>query len=556
MWRALAYLALVAAAASGAVWLANRPGELVVTWGSLRLQTTVSVAVITVVAIAVALALLWTVVRFLIDLPEQLRSGTRARRRSRGYRAVSRGMVAVGAGDHTAARRYAGEAARLLGREPLAMLLKAQAAQVTGDRMAAERAFRRMLDNSDTRVLGLRGLYMEAKRRGETEVARDYAAEAARLTPAASWASDAVLEAHAAEGDWKGALSVVERRAALGLLDKARARRDRAVLLTARAQGEAETNPDGALRAALDAAKLAPDLVPAAALAGRLLSRRGDLRKASRVIEAAWKAGPHPELAEVYINLRPGDSALDRVTRGETLAKWSSWDPEARLALASTLLEAREFARARSVLAPVLEERPTVRACLLMAEIEQAEHGPGGRSREWLARAARAPRDPAWIADGQVFDHWMPVSPISGRLDAFAWQQPPDLLGGPGPVLDDRFADEPASEVATTPAAVESLPAPREEAPAPPAGPAAAEIVAAPASPAPDAPREEQAVAAAETSPPADGLRAPGDQAPKPDGADAPAVTSPPEPDKPSATPSPHANDAEPVKRVTVRVSG
>ena len=29
-----------------------------------------------------------------------------------------------------------------------------------------------------------------------------------------------------------------------------------------------------------------------------------------------------------------------------------------------------------------------------------------------------APRDKAWVADGWVSDHWMPVSPISGKLDA------------------------------------------------------------------------------------------------------------------------------------------
>jgi HemY protein len=36
----------------------------------------------------------------------------------------------------------------------------------------------------------------------------------------------------------------------------------------------------------------------------------------------------------------------------------------------------------------------------------------------------RAPSDPAWTADGIVTDRWMPVSPVSGRLDAFQWKVP------------------------------------------------------------------------------------------------------------------------------------
>ena len=64
-------------------------------------------------------------------------------------------------------------------------------------------------------------------------------------------------------------------------------------------------------------------------------------------------------------------------------------------------------------MAPPLVEgpgtRPTMRMCLLMADVEETEHGPSGRLREWLARATRAPRDPIWIADGVVSERWLPV---------------------------------------------------------------------------------------------------------------------------------------------------
>src|SRR4051812_49607835 len=441
MWGALVFVGLLALASFGAVWLANHPETVTLTWHDQAYSTSLAVAVVALVGTALLLSILWSVVRFFTHLPGRMTYASRARRRAKGYAAVSRGMVAVGAGDTAAARRLAGDAERLLGREPLTLLLKAQASQIAGDRIGAEAAFRRMVDDPETRVLGLRGLFVEARRRGDADGARHYAAEAARLAPAVAWANEAVLEAQSAEGDWRGALATVERRASLGLLDRATARRHRAVLLTADALARRREDEDGALAAALEANKLAPDLVPAAALAGQILSRRAELRRAAKIIEAAWKVQPHPELAEVYLNLRPGDSALDRLQRAETLAKLSSWDPEARLALALAALEAREFGRAREVLRPLIDERPTVRACLLMADIEQAEHGAAGQVRGWLARAARSPRDPAWIADGVVSDRWGPVSPVTGRLDAFVWQSPPDVLTGPGAPIDDVVAD-------------------------------------------------------------------------------------------------------------------
>ena len=61
---------------------------------------------------------------------------------------------------------------------------------------------------------------------------------------------------------------------------------------------------------------------------------------------------------------------------------------------------------------------------MLMAELERTEHGDSGKARAWTLRAVRARLDPAWTADGYVSDRWRPVSPVTGRLDAFQWQTP------------------------------------------------------------------------------------------------------------------------------------
>jgi HemY protein len=65
-----------------------------------------------------------------------------------------------------------------------------------------------------------------------------------------------------------------------------------------------------------------------------------------------------------------------------------------------------------------------------MADIEETEHGPTGLMREWLARASRAPRDPAWVADGMISDRWLPASPVTGHIDAFRWETPVERLAG------------------------------------------------------------------------------------------------------------------------------
>jgi HemY protein len=92
-----------------------------------------------------------------------------------------------------------------------------------------------MAEKPDTRVLGLRGLYVEAQRRGDAEAGRRHAEEAARIAPSLPWAGQAVLEFRCAAGDWAGAISALDANLRSGLIDRAIYRRHRAVLLTARA---------------------------------------------------------------------------------------------------------------------------------------------------------------------------------------------------------------------------------------------------------------------------------------------------------------------------------
>jgi HemY protein len=467
MIRLLVFLLLMAAAAAGFAWIADRPGDVALTFMGNRYETSLAVGALAIFLVALGFTLIWTVLSFVFRLPSLMSIAARARRRNKGYAALTRGMVAAGSGDTKLALKSAETAQKYLGEDPLTLLLRAQAAQLVGDRAQAERLFARMVEMPETRVLGLRGLHLEAQRRGDEAGAHHYAEQAQRIA-SLPWAGQAVLDHYTATHDWARALATVEANLAQRIIDKDIARRQRAVLQTAIARELVDSEADEALRLAREAADLAPDLVPATALAGRLLARRGDLRKATRLLEKGWKLAPHPDLARIYLDVRSGDSASERLNRAKTLADLAPHDLESQLVLARAAMDAREFATARQALAPLISasQRPFARVCLLMAELEELESGAQGRVREWLARATHAPRDRAWVADGVVSDQWAPVSPVTGKLDAFRWQQPAEQLSAdlaPLPPLTELLenaAPEPEKAVEPTPA-----PAPAKEAP-------------------------------------------------------------------------------------------
>ena len=454
MIRVVLFLVSVALIAAGFVWFADRPGDVAITWMGYRIETSLMVAALAVAALVVVAMFIWSVLRGILRSPEQVSLFFRHRRAMKGYLAITRGLVAIGAGDMRAARKAADEAARLSPGDPLMLLLTAQSAQMAGDRGGAERAFHEMARHEHTRLLGLRGLYIEAQRRNDGAAARRVAEEAAKAAPELTWAGQAVLDDRCAATDWSGALDALDHMKAA--LDKTDYRRKRAVLLTARALALQDIDRDAARAAALDAVKLAPDLVPAAAFAGRRLAESGDARRASKILNAAWALNPHPDIAEAYANVRFGDTARARLARMQSLAAKVPGQLEGALAVARAALEAREFATARDALAPYLAA-PTKRVATLMAEIEETEHGDQGRVREWMSRAMRSSGDPVWTADGVVSDRWLPVSP-NGRLDGYQWRIPLAEIGVSHAVIESARPAEPKPvEIAPAPAEPEAV---------------------------------------------------------------------------------------------------
>lgn len=424
MTRLILFLLGVIALASGLSWLADQPGTISVSWPGYDVETSIFRAAV-ILAMLVGLAIfLWSIARQIWSSPAAMGRFFHRRRQERGLEALSSGMIAIGAGDRALATRYAVQARKALPNEPLTHLLRAQAAQLSGDRTTSRRIFEAMLGSPDTEQLGLRGLFLEAEREGETEAARQFAGRALALNPKLSWSADALFDLQCKASDWGGALETLSIARKNGHVEKPDADRRRAVLLTAQAQAIEDDNSQKALALAQEAHGLAPDLIPAAVIAGRQLASRGSTPKAARVVERTWKLAPHPDLATVYAFARPGDSPRDRLERIQRLARSTPHSNEGPIAVATAAIEARNWAEARAALTPLIDNRLSQRVCTLMARIESGERNNQGGVREWFARAVHAPRDPAWTADGIVSDVWKPASPVTGALDAFQWRVP------------------------------------------------------------------------------------------------------------------------------------
>lgn len=427
MIRALWFLIKVAILVAVAIWLSQNPGSISVEWQGYVVETSFAMMVLIVAGALGAAALLYRFWRAIIGAPGRLRRASRARRREKGYRALTQGMVAVAAGDAATARKMARRADDLLNEPPLTMLLSAQAAQLQGDDRAANQYFHAMLERPETAFLGLRGLLTQSLKSGDRVEALNLARRAHKLQPNTPWVLATLYDLEARSGDWAAAEGTLQAAVQAGAVPAEEGRHRRAALLLERSfEAERRGRTDTALYHAQAAHDLLPGFVPAAARLGRLQMANGSHKRASKTIQRAWRQNPAQELADVYRQIIDGYDPLTRLKMFEKLAALAPGNVEGHLAIARAALEAELWGEARTHLMKALDIQPSQRVYRLLANLERAEHGNEEAARSWLLQAASASPDPAWTCRscGAVSHDWAGLCGNCSAFDTMEWKTP------------------------------------------------------------------------------------------------------------------------------------
>jgi HemY protein len=439
MIRFIAYLALLAIAIAVAGWFALRPGVIVLEWLGWHVEAPVGLVVAAALLAFALLLLLWRLGRGIFGAPRRMRDWRDNRRHAAGHAELTRGMIAVAAGD-AAMARLAAERARGLGSAEdaaLSLLLSAQAAQLVGDEAEASRCFAAMLERPDTQLVGLRGLMAQAQRAGDRQKALELGRRAAALKADAPWLIGSMFDLSLRSGDWRAAEEAVSRGERRHLLAPALAKRQSALLAYLQSD-EAARGGDrqGALRQARKAHAALPESAPLAIHLAKLLIADGGRREAVKTIETTWPHAPRAELAALYLDARHEPDPLKAFGRMERLVKLAPEHVESRLALARAALAAKLWGTARGqlVAATAAEQDPPARAWRLLAELERLEHHDEGAERRALDRAASARPDEAWTCracNARTTD-WSPICGSCDAFDSLDWTAPTSV-GSPAP---------------------------------------------------------------------------------------------------------------------------
>lgn len=428
MIRTLLILLGITALVAIAIGAAHDAGQASLVWLHYRVDTSASAAVIVIGVLALCAVGFWNLALWLARSPQRSERARSESRRRQGDEALTRGFMAVAAGDGAEARRLAVKALDLSDNIVLVRILSARAAETSGDAVATRAAYSAMLGVPELKLAGLKGLMELAEKHGDRDEAVKLAGEAYNQARPAMWSFKTLFEARVAAGEWAEALDLIEGALARKLISPLFSERAKASLMAASAarleiSNEAQMR-DQALDYAARAAKLQPQFTPAALIASRLLAKSNKLGRAEDVLEAAWAAHPHPAIWLAYRDLVSDETPKERSRRLQGLIDRNPKHRESRLLQLERALLGGARPEVASALAALeedsSEERITRRVGGLVAR-GAAALGDNDTARSWIARAGLARSEPEWSdidAGGKAFNY--SASDWSGLILTFA----------------------------------------------------------------------------------------------------------------------------------------
>lgn len=398
MIRIALYVIGLAVLVAGAVWLATDPGIATLEWRGWRIDTSVAVVVAAMIAAVVLIQILLRVLTIIGGTMKAIAAARRERRLNRGLTSLADGFAAVQAGQGKVAHRFAKEAATLLKSNPAVLMLRKEAATLTGDVDDMKNAATALLERPQTELAGLRALAAKAFADGDTVGAHAHTKRALARKDAPAWAVRMALELEVGRGAWREAIAVLNGKSALDAFPPAELSRIKTHLLIQQSQVDLNNGDSQAAAARAKAAmETGGDPIAATVAYGKAMTAQGKGRKAASAIERVWAQTPHADLAAAYRILVPGEPALEWAKRVDVLERLAPDHPESRLVVARASLDAQLWGQARNRLADLTAETqdPAIRyrAAQMLAEVESRERGDAQRAAHWLALALDAKRD-------------------------------------------------------------------------------------------------------------------------------------------------------------------
>lgn len=415
----------------------NLSGEISIDVFDYSILMPTNVFFLSLVLALASLFLIYKLVYGFVSIPKRLSKQREETRHQKGFNALTKGLVAIAAGDSKQATYYSKRAKNLLpmnqnnrgGQQALHLLLEAQAARLRGEEGLAQNRFEALMQDKEAGFLGIRGLLKAAMDKGNERLALEYVQQAAKLHPNQIWVIQTLYHLQIQNKMWDEVLKTAKQARKYKALEEEKIASDEiAIYLMRYDHFMAHDDETQALDNLKKAHKLNNDFTPTIIRYAEYFIKQGKKKKAANFIKKAWETNPHPDLARIWNQLVPSAerSQEKHMQWYQNLCDANKESVESYIMMANAAMDLGLWGEAKSFVLSAEEMKPSARIYRLRAIVEQNTSHSEESIQEIMEKAAAALPDKVWIClqTGMIYEEWTAVAAPHGSFNTVVWQYP------------------------------------------------------------------------------------------------------------------------------------
>ncbi len=429
MIKTLWFLLKIIVIAAVAVWLATREGIVSMSFSVYDLKMRAGFFWLALFVGAFVFYYTFRLIGRIFSAPKALANYVEKDKNKKGYRAITRGLVAVAVGDTKQATKFSKQASNYLEEgSALPLLLAAQAARLRGEEGQAQQKFEALMHDKDAAFLGVRGLLKSSIEEGDMKQALEHARRAQALHPHQDWIIRNVYDLEIRNGLWSDAIETGKNALRRGAIAEEKIISDRAAIYLMRHDYNKDAgNDEAAFKDLKQAHKINPNFIPTVTRLADHYFEQGKRRKAIKIIEQAWPHNPHPDLADLWRKLCPHTDNQDkRLKWYEDLVALKKDSVEGHMAAAHAAMDMNLWGEAKSYLNVAEKIYPSARVYRTRAIVEQNSTHNEDAIHELMEKAANAMLDKKWVCcqSGLTYDSWSAIAMPHESFNTIIWDYP------------------------------------------------------------------------------------------------------------------------------------
>ena len=434
LWFFIKIVALIALLG----WVITLSGETDIEILEYNIKAPTNILLLILLGSILILFFTYKIIKGIFSIPQVISKTREESRHQKGYNALTRGLVAVAAGDSKQATYFARRAQNLLpnfkehdngGAKALHLLLEAQSARLRGEDAVAQNRFETLMLDKDAGFLGIRGLLKTAMDNGNYRLALEHAEHASKLYPNQTWVLQTLYDLQIKNKRWDDVLKTAHKMKKTKTIETDKIQSDEVAIHLMRFDDALNEGYDKIALNHLKAAyKIDDNFVPTITRYAEYYIAIGKPKKAASFIKKTWSKNPHPDLGKIWDKLAPSAEKTDtkRLQWYKKLVDINPADANSHILAARAAIDLSLWGEARAYLITAQKIMPSAQIFRLLATIEQNSSHNEESIHDLMEKAASALPDKVWICaqTGMIYEEWTAIATPHDSFNTVIWQYP------------------------------------------------------------------------------------------------------------------------------------